>query len=148
VIEASKDVLPQFSDVAKPKVQRFGPTPRRPKMQGIGGTKDAIDELFGVLAPGELSKQVFDGEAGYALVQLVNRAQPKVEEFDKKADAEMAKMQDARGTAALKEWLKNRCETLAKANKIRPAQDLIHETDDKGNPAPQVYHPCMYFDYL
>ena len=48
----------------------------------------------------------------------------------------------------MREWLKNRCEVLTKAGKIRPAADRVRETDDKGKPAPTVYHPCMYFDYL
>jgi len=57
-------------------------------------------------------------------------------------------MQKARGKAAVHDWLKQRCDTLTKAGKIRAAADRIRETDDKGNPAPTVYQPCKYFDYL
>ncbi|HMG23077.1 MAG TPA: hypothetical protein VK607_17195, partial [Kofleriaceae bacterium] len=74
--------------------------------------------------------------------------QPKVEDFDKTADAEIRRMQEARGKAALHSWLRSRCETLTKAGRIRPSPDRIRETDDKGNPAPTVYRPCMFIDYL
>jgi hypothetical protein len=149
VIEPSKDVLPPFGEIPKAKVNRLGPSPRQAKMPGVGGSKDAINALFDELAPGNLAKKVYEGEAGsYIVLQLINRSQPNVTEFDKKADAEITRMQEARGKAALRDWLKNRCETFAKAGKIKPAADRIRETDDKGNPAPTVYHPCMYFDYL
>jgi hypothetical protein len=149
VVEASKDTLPQVGDVPKAKVNRLGPSPRQAKMPGLGGAKDAIDALFDELEPGTLAKNVYEGDNGnFVVVQLINRSQPKVEEFDKIADAEITQMQAARGKAALGQWLKERCDTLTKAGKIRPAPDRIRETDDKGNPAPTVYHPCMYFDYL
>jgi hypothetical protein len=152
-IEPSKDVLPQIGEVPKAKINRLGPVPRQAKMQGIGGSKEAakeaVDALFDDLAPGSLAKKVYEGDGGgYVILQLVNRQQPSVEEFDKIADDEITRMQAARGKAALRNWLKNRCDVLTKAGKIRPAADRIQETDDKGNRAPTVYHPCMYFDYL
>jgi hypothetical protein len=92
---------------------------------------------------------VYEGDAGaYVVVQLIDHAQPKIEDFDKLADAEVARMRDARGKAAVHDWLKTQCDTLTKAKRIRPAADRIRETDDKGNPAPTVYKPCMYFDAL
>jgi parvulin-like peptidyl-prolyl isomerase len=148
-IEASKDVLPQFDEIPKAKVNRLGPMPRQAKMPGVGGSKDAIGALFEELAPGDLAKKVYDGDAGaYVVLQLIDRSQPKVEDFEKIAGAEIARMQEARGKAMVSAWLKSRCETLTKAGKIRPAADRIRETDDKGNPAPTVYRPCMFFDYL
>jgi hypothetical protein len=118
-------------------------------MPGIGGSKEAVDALFDELQPGNLAKKVYVGDNGtYVVLQLINRAQPSVAEFDKIADTEIARMQEARGQAAVRDWLKNRCDTLTKAGKIRPAPDRIRETDDKGNPAPTVYHPCMYFDFM
>jgi hypothetical protein len=149
MIEASKDVLPQFGEIPKPKLNRLGPSPRQTRMPGVGSTKPAIDALFDELAPGNLAKQVYEGDAGtYVVLQLINRLQPNAAEFDKIADAEITRMQEARGKATLREWLKGRCETLNKAGKIKPAADRIRETDDKGNPTPTVYRPCMYFDYL
>jgi len=148
-MEPSKDVLPQFGEVGKAKVAPFGPAPRQAKMPGVGSSKAAIDALFDELAPGNVSKHVYEGDGGtYVVVQLTNKSAPKVEDFEKTADTEIARMQEARGKAAIHEWLKGRCETLTKANKIRPAADKVRETDDKGNPAPTVYHPCMYLDIL
>jgi hypothetical protein len=149
VIEASKDMLPQFAEVPKPKVNRVGPMPRQTKMQGVGTSKDASDALFDELAPGNLAKKVYEGQAGaYVVLQLITRSQPNAADFDKTADAEITRMQEARGKAALRDWLKGRCEMLTKAGRIKPAADRIRETDDKGNPAPRVYQPCMFFDYL
>jgi SurA-like protein/PPIC-type peptidyl-prolyl cis-trans isomerase-like protein len=148
-IVASTDPLPQFGEVDKPKVNRFGPTPREAKMPGIGASKAAIDALFDELSPGNVAKKIYEGDNGaYVVVQLINRAQPKAEDFDKTADAEIARMQEARGKAALYSWLRSRCDALTKAGRIRPAADRIRETDDKGNPAPTVYRPCMTLDFL
>jgi hypothetical protein len=130
-------------------VARFGPAPREAKMPGVGGSKPAIDALFEELAPGNLGKKVYEGDNNtYVLVQLIGHAQPKLEEFEKTADAEIRRMQEARGKAAVRDFLRSRCDALSKAGKIRPAADRIRETDDKGNPAPTVYHPCMFLDYL
>jgi hypothetical protein len=148
-IAASTDVLPPLDAVPRPKVNRLGPAPRQATMPGLGHAKDAIEALFGELAPGALANRVYEGDAGaYILVQLIDHAQPKVDDFDKTADAEIARMRDARGKAAVHDWLKGRCNTLTKAKRIHAAADRVRETDDKGNPAPTVYTPCMYFDAL
>jgi hypothetical protein len=148
-IVASTDVLPQLDAVPKAKVNRLGPAPRQGTMPGLGHAKEAIEALFGELTPGALANRVYEGDAGaYILVQLIDHTQPKVEEFDKIADAEIARMRDARGKAAVHDWLKARCDTLTKAKRIQAAADRIRETDDKGDPAPTVYKPCMYFDAL
>ncbi|MBC7974230.1 MAG: SurA N-terminal domain-containing protein [Myxococcales bacterium] len=148
-IVPTNEVLPQFGEVPKARINRLGPAPRQSKMPGLGNAKGVSEALFDELAAGNLAKQVYEGDGGaYVVLQLINKAAPKVDEFDKTADAEIARMQEARGKAAIHEWLKGRCETLTKANKIRPAPDRIQETDDKGNPAPTVYHPCMYLDIL
>lgn len=149
VVEATKDVLPALTTVAKPKLNRFGPMPRQTKMPGVGGAKPAIAALFEGLTPGSLAKQVYEGENGaYVVFQLVDRAQPKVEEFDKRADQEIARLQEQRGRAAVNDYVKHRCEELAKAGKIRPSADRIRETDDDGKPLPTRYAPCMYMDQL
>jgi hypothetical protein len=148
-VTATSDVLPPMGSVAKPKVNKFGPAPRQGTMQGLGHAKAAIEALFGELTAGAVAKQVYEGDAGaYILVQLIERSQPKVADFDKTADADLTRMRDARGKAALHDWLKGRCAALDKANKIQPNADRVRETDEKGNPAPRVYKPCMYFDAL
>jgi deferrochelatase/peroxidase EfeB len=116
-------------------------------MDGVGGSKPAIDALFEELSVGSVAKRVYEGDGGsYVLVQLTQRVQPNVAEFEKTAAAEIQRMRDARGRAALLDWLKFRCDALKKANRIRPAADLIRETDDKGNPTATIYRPCMSLD--
>jgi hypothetical protein len=149
-VAATSEALPELGTVAPAKVNRLGPTPRQLTMPGIGKSKDAVTALFDELGPGQLAKRVFEGDNdSYIVLQLIDRAQPKVEEFDKKSDLELSRMREARGKATVRDWLKYRCEALAKAGKIRPAPDKIRESDDKGNPAPTVYRPCgQTFDIL
>jgi hypothetical protein len=149
-ITASSDVLPEIGTVSPAKVNRLGPTQRQLTMPGIGRSKDAIAALFDELSPGSLAKRVYEGDNdSYLVIQLIERPQADVKEFDKKADLEISRMRDARGKATVRDWLKFRCEALAKAGKIRPAPDKIRESDDKGNPAPTVYRPCgQTFDVL
>jgi len=149
VVAASNEVLPEIGTVAPARVNRLGPSPRQLAMPGIGRSKDAINALFGELTPGALGKHVYEGDNdSYLLVQLIDHATPKQDEFDKTADVEISRLREARGKATVREWLKNRCDVLTKAGKIRPAPERIRETDDKGNPAPTIYKPCSTFDYL
>lgn len=143
----SKDVLPAFAtDMIKPKVVNNGPVPRLKALPAIGASKPAIDALFDELTPGMIGKQVYQSDDGsYVLVQLTEKAAPKVEEFDKVADQEIKDMRDLRAMIAVEQWLKTRCEALAKDSKIKPMPELIGESDDKGAPLPAVYRPCMSF---
>ena len=150
LVVATTEVLPELGTVAPAKVNRLGPTPRQLTMPGIGKSKDAAAALFDELAAGQLAKRVYEAENdSFVVIQLIDRVQPKMEEFDKNADLEVTRMREARGKATVRDWLKYRCEALAKAGKIRPAPDKVRETDDKGNPAPQIYRPCgQTFDVL
>ena len=132
--------------MTKPKVVSQGPTPRQKQLPVIGASKDAINALFDELSEGMIAKQIYQLEnGGYALLQLTAKQAPKVEEFDKVADEEIKNMRDLRAMITLEQWLKDRCEALAKDGKIKPLSELINETDDKGGPLPVVYRPCMSF---
>jgi hypothetical protein len=63
--------------------------------------------------------------------------------FLKDAPRIIDRMREERGAQLVRDWLKNRCEELDKAGKIKPRADKITEFDDKGNPMPTVYRPCM-----
>jgi hypothetical protein len=92
-----------------------------------------------------LAKKVYEGDGGFVVMQLISRASPKVEDFDKDADRLVEELRQARAQAFLEEWLKDRCEKLAKENRIVPNPGLIRETDDAGKPLPVAYKPCMSF---
>jgi len=142
----SKDDLPVFAEMPKPKVVSQGPTPRMKSLPVIGATKDAIAALFDDMSEGMIAKQIYQTEGGsYVLLQVTAKSAPKVEEFDKVADAEIRELRDLRAMIAVEQWLKSRCEALAKDSKIKPLADLIAESDDKGAPLPAVYRPCMSF---
>ncbi len=143
----SKDVLPAFAtDMVKPKVVNHGPVPRLKSLPAVGASTPAINALFEEMSAGMLAKQVYQADDGsYVLLQLTEKSAPKVEEFDKVADQEIKEMRDLRAMIAVEQWLKTRCEALAKDSKIKPLADLISESDDKGAPLPAVYRPCMSF---
>jgi hypothetical protein len=114
-------------------------------MSGLGTSKEAIAAVFDELQPGNLAKQIYDAEGSYIVVQLISRTQPNVADFDKDADRRVAELRIQRGQAFLEEWLKTKCETLAKDNKIRPNPELLIERDEQGKILPVGYKPCMSF---
>jgi hypothetical protein len=122
-----------------------GPVPHATELPGVGENKAAIDSLFDELTPGMLGKQVFETNGSYVVLQLKDKQQPKMEEFEKSADLKIETLRAIRGAMLLEHWLKERCEQYQKDGKIEPLADLIRETDDKGNPLPISYRPCMSF---
>jgi hypothetical protein len=138
-------VLPQFGEVQKPTVARFGPAPRSSTMSGIGSSKEAAAALFDELSPGMLAKRVYEGDGGYAVVQLITRQDPNTAEFDKDADRLVAELRQARAQAFVEEWMKAKCEQLVKDGRITPNAGLVRETDDTGKALPVTYRPCMSF---
>jgi hypothetical protein len=114
-------------------------------MSGLGTSKEAVAALFDELSAGMLAKKVYEADGGYVLVQLISRSSPKVEEFEKEADRLVEELRASRGQAFLEEWLKDRCETLAKERRIVPNAALVRDFDDAGKPLPVTYRPCMSF---
>src|SRR5258706_15542267 len=134
-----------MAEVPKAKVSRFGPAPRSPAMAGVGKAKEAIEGLFEQLKQGELAAHPFDADGAYAVVQLVARSEPQVAEFEKEADERVTELRAKRAQEFLEGYLKEKCEKLFKDGRIKPNPELIRETDDKGNPKPVEYRPCMSF---
>ena len=144
-VKATDETLPTMDPVAPPKVSEQGPTPRVGKLPGLGG-KDILDAVFDELSPGMLGKRVYAGEDGsYVLIQLKTRHNVDTKDFDKDGAHVISELRHRRAAAAVFDFLKNRCETLAKANKIKANPEYIREHDDQGNPLPSAYHPCMSF---
>ena len=142
---ASKDVLPAMSDVAKPNLQHVGPAPREKKMAGLGESKAAIAAVFDELQPGNVAKQVYAADGGYVVVQLRERQQPNVADFDKNADDRVAQLRDQRAHSFLESWMKTKCQQLAKDKKIIAATDKLTDRDENGKLVQLPYKPCMSF---
>ncbi len=140
-LAASSDVLPAFHDLPEPKVRKEGPHPRQKRLPGVD--EAGVKALFDELAKDQLASRVFEADGNYAIVQVVDKAQAKIEEFDKDAARIIDRMRDERGAQLVRDWLKSRCEELDKAGKIKPREDKVAEFDDKGKPMPTVYRPCM-----
>jgi hypothetical protein len=142
-VTPSKDDVPNV-DVAL-EVTLQGPAPRMWVMPGIGPSKEASNALFDELGPNKLASKVYQAGENYYLIQLVDKTQPKADDFDKEAAEVIAELREARAAQAVESWLRNQCETLAKENKIKVNPDLVRETDDKGNVRPTQYSPCQSF---
>jgi hypothetical protein len=151
-IAQSTDVMPRFDAIEPPHVSEQGPMPRASKAGGIGG-KDIIEAAFDQLTPASqgdilasLSTRIFAGDDNsFVIIQLKDRHQANVAEFDKDAEHVLAEMRHRRSEAAVADYLKARCEALAKSNRIKANQELVREHDDNGNPLPSGYRPCMSF---
>jgi len=142
---ASKDQLPTMAEVEKAHVARFGPSPRSSTMPGLGASKEAQQAVYDDLQPGMLGKQVYLADGNYIILQLIQREKPNVADFDKDADARVAQLRESRAHAFLNDWLKERCERLAKDGKIRVNPELLAEHDDQGRLLPTAYKPCISF---
>lgn len=142
---ASADVLPAIEPV-KQHTERFFGKERTSQMPGLGQAKEAVSDLFESLQPGQLGARVYEADGGFVIIQLVQRPPaPLVTAFDKDADKRVAELRQQRADAFLDSWLRERCQTLAKANKIHPNAELLIERDDAGKVLPVTYRPCMTF---
>jgi hypothetical protein len=142
-VEATKDQLPDLAKVDKPKIVHFGPEPRKVPLPAL--SKELTPVVFDELGAGMLAKRVYEVDGNFVLVQITNKNQAKVEDFEKDADRYISRLQIVRSYGAAEEWIEQRCRDLAKDKKIIPMAELVRETDEKtGQPAPQVYQPCMY----
>lgn len=145
LMKPSADVLPQMSEVPAPNVRRGGPTPRSTRLPELGTSKLAARAVFDELAAGELAKQIYQVDDGYVVVQMIERLSPKMEDFDKDADQRIRGLRDQRGADVVESWLKERCEQMAKENRIKANAALTRDMDEKGNLGPSYYRPCMSF---
>lgn len=145
LMKPSTEQLPEMAAVEPPNVERAGPTPRATRLPELGTSKLAAKAVFDDLAAGQLSQQIYEVDGSYVLVQLIERQQPKMEDFDKDADQRVRTLRDQRGQALVESWLKERCESLAKANRIKANPGLTREMDDQGKLGPSFYKPCMSF---
>ncbi len=144
-VVASNDPLPTIETV-KGHTERYFGKERTAQMPGVGQSKEAIADLFENLQPGQLGSRVYDTDGGFVILQLVQRPPaPLVTDFDKDADKRVHELRQERADAFLDVWLRDRCQTLAKANKIHPNAELLLERDDAGKVLPVTYHPCMTF---
>lgn len=141
----SKDQLPSFGEVRKPFLETWGPVPRASNLPAIGDNKEAIAALFTEMKDGNVSKQVYEVNGTYVLFQLKSKEAPNDADFAKDADEKIEHLRLVRGALMLEHWIGTRCRELARNGKIEPMQELIRETDDKGNPTPTVYQPCWSF---
>jgi parvulin-like peptidyl-prolyl isomerase len=144
-VVASNDVLPPLGAIEKPSLEHIGPTPRSTELPGLGASKAAATAVFDELKPGEYAKKVYEADGAFVVIQLRDRQQPNVADFDKTADDRIAQLRATRAQSFVETWLKTKCEALAKDKKIIPATDKITDRDDDGKLEQTGYRPCMSF---
>ncbi len=137
---ATTDQLPAFGDASKPQLQTIGPETRKPVMPGLDVESTKL--LYDVLQVGKIHQQVLEVNGNYVVLELTDRGDPKVEDFEKKADAMLAAMNAARGQQLVEDFVVTKCKQLQKEDKLHPAESLITEFDDKGNAVPTTFRPC------
>src|SRR6185436_14191618 len=137
----SNDVLPAFQGLVKPKVRKESDQKRQERLPGLDA--DGVKALFDELGQNDLGSRVYEADGNYSLIQVVDKATAKIDDFDKDAARLIDEIRERRGDQLIHDWLKARCEELTTAGKIKPRGDKVAEFDDKGKPAPTVYRPCM-----
>jgi SurA N-terminal domain/PPIC-type PPIASE domain len=137
----SNDVLPTFQEVPAPKVHNEGPHPRQKRLPGLDA--DGVKAVFDELGKGDFASRVFEADGNFSLVQVTDKAQAKIEDFEKDAARIIDEMRKQRGEQLVQDWIKTRCEELTTAGKIKPRADKTAEYDDKGKPVPTTYRPCI-----
>jgi hypothetical protein len=138
--------LPPMATVAAPISRRIANRQRDERLPELGTSKPAIKALFDQLAPGELAKTIYEADGDYALVQLIERNSPKMEDFDKDADLRMRTLRARRAQEMLESWLKQGCEAAVKAKKLKPNAAFTSNVDEKtGKVLPSYYTPCFTF---
>lgn len=138
----SKDVLPAFGTVALPKVHRHGPYPRMPQLPAAG--KEGTKALFDELTAGKPATRVYETDGAYSVLEVIDKGEPKNEDFEKDAAKHIAELRRARAAAALLDWAKTRCEQLKKEDKIKPAPRYVVERGEDGKNV-QTYQPCANY---
>jgi len=124
---------------------RINGAPRMQNMPAVGKSKEVPDALFDELGTGDVAKKIYEADGKYVVIQLVEKTQPKMEDFEKEAVADIQELRQYRANEMLEGWLKDRCETLVKAEKIKVNPEYTRETDDKGNLLATQYRPCQSF---
>jgi parvulin-like peptidyl-prolyl isomerase len=143
-ITPSADVLPPMGEVAKPELRSYGPMVRdRESIPRLGKSAPLMKALFDELTPGMLAPRVYEVDGSYVLVQVSQKEQAKIDEFEKDADRRVASLVDERGEKVLESWLAARCKQLVDAKKIDFQKDLVTEFDDQGKPVRLSYQPCQ-----
>ena len=93
-----------------------------------------------------LAKQVYEGDGGYIVVQLITRSSPKVDGLRQGRRSRSSRSSArARAQAFLEDWLKERCEKLVKDGKITPNPGSSARPTTRASRCRVTYQPCMSF---
>jgi hypothetical protein len=150
-IEPTKDDLPKFGDIAKPNLKRHLNISRGPFVPSL--PKELIPTLFDVMVDGMLADRIYEADGSFVIFQVTLKGRADMGEFEKAAGGEIAKLRLFRSGYLVEDWMKTRCEQLAKEEKIRVPEDLKQPDkpeigpDGKPLPVPPTpgYRTCMTF---
>ena len=113
-----------------------------PQLPAAG--KDGTVALFDELTVGKAPSRIYEADGSYSVLEVIEKGEPKVADFDKESARHVAELRQARASAALLDWAKKRCEELKKDDKLKPADRYIREVGEDGK-AVQTYQPCANY---
>ena len=140
------DGLTRPANLKMPKIQNRGPFMRDIKqIPGLGESKKALQAIFAGLELGQVAPGVFEIGNDYVILELAGLTEPDLDQFTKDEpqllqQARLEKAQDVLG-----QWLKDRCEKVAKDGDIQVNQTLFEVTNDQGQKVKGNYKPCQFF---
>ncbi len=149
LMEPTNEQLPTLGPVDAPTVERHDGIVRAGDGTPIGESAELVRALFDQLAVGNVADRIFEVRGSvvdpmpqYALVQVTGKELADVAKFDKEADSRMRQLAEARGAQVYVAWLRERCETLKAAGKIKPSASYLDSTDEQGRRVRSSYEPC------
>lgn len=126
-----------------PKTRTYGPFTRSTEgVPGLGKSTAMMAAVFDTLATGQLGEAVYDIEDDFVIVQMVNRAEPNLEDFQRDVAAKIDTMGVERGQKLLREWVFERCKRARDSGEIDVNPLHLEETDESGRKIPVTYKAC------
>jgi peptidyl-prolyl cis-trans isomerase D len=141
-----EDGLVRPDGLLPPQLQAIAPFPRHPsRVRELGESPEAVKALFDELEEGQVAPQIFEIGGDYVLLELADKRDPDLAQFEKNEADLLASARRDKGLDVLGEWLKGRCEQVAKDGSVSVNTSYLTFQDDKGNNVQTPYKPCQFF---
>jgi hypothetical protein len=142
-LKASTDPLPAMTTVT-PHTVRYAEVTREGGELPFALTPELQTALFETMGEHQIATRVFQVGGSYVLVELVRKNLPDDKQFEKTATDDVARLAYARGEKHFETFLRDQCETLWKAGKIKDwNKQLLVRNDENGKQVQMPYQPCF-----
>jgi hypothetical protein len=141
-LKASSETLPSMTPVT-PHAVRFAEVTRFGSELPFALTPELSKAVFDDLGEHQIAPRVFQVEGEYVLVEVARKNLPDDKMFEKTADRAVANLAAERGQRHYLSFLRDRCEALSKAGKIKWDTNKLTRDDGKGGTVQVPYRPCI-----